>query len=394
MRSEVMTIIRKEFKRFFGDRRLWFSTIVLPGLLIYVLYSIMGNMMQDAFTPDEGYEPVIYVCNAPQSVQTILKSLDYTYTDLEMEEADHIKQKIEEQSVDALLVFPDRFDEDVMAYDAIAAGTPAPEIDFYYNSASTESEALYQTLTEVFNTYESTMTNKFDINRETDVKYDLATEADTTARLFSMMVPMLLVMMLMSGCMSVAPDAIAGEKERGTMATLLVTPVKRSSIALGKVVSLAVFALLSGLSSTLGVLLSLPKLMGSEQMGVSAMVYTMSDYVALAVTVLAAVLSIICIFALISTYAKSVKEAGSLSSPVMILGIVLAVTSSMGGSQPPLYRFCIPIYNSVLMFGRIFSMDYTGAQLGVTVAGNFVFVALSVFAMTRMFNSERIMFSR
>ena len=178
------------------------------------------------------------------------------------------------------------------------------------------------------------------------------------------------------------------------MATLLVTPVKRSSIALGKVISLAVFALLSGLSSTLGVLLSLPKLMGGEDMGVSAMVYTTSDYVALAVTVLAAVLSIICIFALISTFAKSVKEAGSLSSPVMILGIVLAVTSSMGGTQPPLYRFFIPVYNSVLMFTRIFSLDYTGTQLGATMAGNLIFVAVCVFAMTRMFNSEKVMFSR
>ncbi|MGN0311853.1 MAG: ABC transporter permease [Lachnospiraceae bacterium] len=394
MRSEVMTIIKKEFKRFFGDRRLWFSTIILPGLLIYVLYSIMGDMMQDAFTPDEDYEPVIYVCNAPQSAETILNSLDYTYIDLELNEVENVKQKIEDQDVDALLVFPDDFDEEVMAYDAIAAGSPAPEIAYYYNSASTESEALYQTLTEVFNAYESTMTNKFDINRETDVKYDLATEADATAQLFSMLVPMLLVMMLMSGCMSVAPDAIAGEKERGTMATLLVTPVKRSSIALGKVISLAVFALLSGLSSTLGVLLSLPKLMGGEDMGVSAMVYTTSDYVALAVTVLAAVLSIICIFALISTFAKSVKEAGSLSSPVMILGIVLAVTSSMGGTQPPLYRFFIPVYNSVLMFTRIFSMDYTGTQLGATMAGNLIFVAVCVFAMTRMFNSEKVMFSR
>ena len=350
MRSEVMTIIKKEFKRFFGDRRLWFSTIILPGLLIYVLYSIMGDMMQDAFTPDEDYEPVIYVCNAPQSAETILNSLDYTYIDLELNEVENVKQKIEDQDVDALLVFPDDFDEEVMAYDAIAAGSPAPEIAYYYNSASTESEALYQTLTEVFNAYESTMTNKFDINRETDVKYDLATEADATAQLFSMLVPMLLVMMLMSGCMSVAPDAIAGEKERGTMATLLVTPVKRSSIALGKVISLAVFALLSGLSSTLGVLLSLPKLMGGEDMGVSAM--------------------------------------------VMILGIVLAVTSSMGGTQPPLYRFFIPVYNSVLMFTRIFSMDYTGTQLGATMAGNLIFVAVCVFAMTRMFNSEKVMFSR
>ena len=71
----------------------------------------------------------------------------------------------------------------------------------------------------------------------------------------AMIMPMLMVSFLFSGSMGVAPEAIAGEKERGTMATLLVTPINRAHIAIGKILSLSVIALLSGLSSFLGVIL-------------------------------------------------------------------------------------------------------------------------------------------
>lgn len=91
------------------------------------------------------------------------------------------------------------------------------------------------------------------------------------------MLPMLLMIFLFSGCMSVAPEAIAGEKERGTIATILVTPTKHSELAVGKIFALSIIALLSGASSTLGTILSLPKLMGGVET-MSAAYYTAADY--------------------------------------------------------------------------------------------------------------------
>ena len=81
------------------------------------------------------------------------------------------------------------------------------------------------------------MANKFDVNHA-DSKadtFDMADDKDSTAQLFSSMLPFLLLIFLYSGCISVAPESIAGEKERGTIASLLITPVKRSHIALGKI---------------------------------------------------------------------------------------------------------------------------------------------------------------
>lgn len=393
MKSDLITIIKKEFKRFFGDKRLFFSTVLLPGLMIYVMYTVLGGVIQDTLVADEDHVSTVYVCNMPESAKVILDSMEVEYVETQENQVTEIKDSIKNQNIEMLMVFPDNFDETVASYDAITSGVSAPEIKIYYNSAEKESSALYNVMTEVYDSYEATMINKFDINVNPQEEYDLATQEDETAQVFSMMVPMLLIMMLMSGCMAVAPESIAGEKERGTMATLLVTPAKRSSIALGKVISLATIALLSGISSTLGVLLSLPKLMGGAG-DLSATVYTVKDYVILGVVVLSTVLAIISVFAIVSTFAKSVKEAGSLATPILLIGIVVAITSSFGGDDKALGFFTIPVYNSALVFNGIFSMNYNMSQIGVCVAFNLIFMAICVFIMTKMFNSEKVMFSR
>ena len=61
--------MRKEFARFFGDRRIVFTSILLPGLLIYLVYSFMGSAMGNMFGTDEGYVPVCYAVNMPENAE-------------------------------------------------------------------------------------------------------------------------------------------------------------------------------------------------------------------------------------------------------------------------------------------------------------------------------------
>ena len=100
------------------------------------------------------------------------------------------------------------------------------------------------------------------------------------------------------------------------------------------------------------------------------------------------------IFAIISTYAKSVKEAGTLSSPVMLLGMVLGITTALGTASGNVALYVIPIYNSCMLFSGIFAMNYEIMQVILTIAGNVLFTAICVFVMTKMFNSEKVMFAR
>ena len=393
MKNSIFTIMKKEIFRFFGDKRMALTTIFLPGILIYVIYTFMGDAITNSFMPDAEYKPSLSVINMPESVNALLEAANFDIEICDEADLDSIKQSITDSETDLCAVFPADFDSAVAQYDP-SSGTPAPNIEIYYNSSNTDGQTAYATLTALLDSYESTMTNKFDINN-TSEKYDLADEKDITGMIFSTMLPMLLLIFMFSGCMAVAPESIAGEKERGTIATLLITPVKRSHIALGKILALSVIAILSGASSTIGTVLSLPKLMGGATDGMSADAYNPGDYAWLALIIFSTVLLLVTAVSIISAFAKTIKEAQGYVSPLMILTMLVGVTGMFGGGiKHSVAYYLIPLYNSVQSMVGIFSFDIVPQYIGVTVAANLVFTGIGVFVLSKMFNSERVIFSK
>ena len=210
-----------------------------------------------------------------------------------------------------------------------------------------------------------------------------------------MMMPLLLMVFLYSGCAAVAPESIAGEKERGTIATMLVTPIRRSDIAVGKILALAVITVLSGASSALGTILSLPNLMGGAAGEMDANIYGVRDYLFLAAVILSTVLLLVTLVALLSAFAKTVKEAQTYAVPLMILVMVLGITGMFGGgASQNLAVYAIPLYNSVQCIVGIFSFSLLGQAVALTAAVNGAATLLGVFVLTRMFNSEGIIFGK
>lgn len=393
MKNSIFTIMKKEIFRFFGDKRMALTTIFLPGILIYVIYTFMGDAITNSFMPDAEYKPSLSVINMPESVNALLEAANFDIEICDEADLDSIKQSITDSETDLCAVFPADFDSAVAQYDP-SSGTPAPNIEIYYNSSNTDGQTAYATLTALLDSYESTMTNKFDINN-TSEKYDLADEKDITGMIFSTMLPMLLLIFMFSGCMAVAPESIAGEKERGTIATLLITPVKRSHIALGKILALSVIAILSGASSTIGTVLSLPKLMGGATDEMSADAYNPGDYAWLALVIFSTVLLLVTAVSIISAFAKTIKEAQGYVSPLMILTMLVGVTGMFGGGiKQSIVYYLIPLYNSVQSMVGIFSFDIVPQYIGVTVAANLVFTGIGVFVLSKMFNSERVIFSK
>lgn len=394
MKNNMLTIMKKELSRFFKDKRMVISTLLLPGLLIYVMYSFMGDGMMKSFSVDEDYKYSIYICNEPDSLKEVLKPLKAK--NIDEDKTKDIKNKITDKDSDLLLVFPEDFDESVENYDSTAAESEAPNVEVYYNSAKTESQSIYSEAIAYLDSYESMLANKFDVNNG-DTSYDLATKEDTVGQIFATLLPMLLIMLLFSGCMATAPESIAGEKERGTIATLLVTPINRSQLALGKILSLSILGLLSGISSFLGIMLSLPKMMGADTNGhdISVSVYGVKDYILLLVVILVTVLLIVSMISVVSAFAKSVKEAGTYISPLMIVSMVAALSVMFSDGVPTeFYNYLIPIYNSAQCMNGILSFAGNISGIIITIISNVVYSGILVFVLTKMFGNEKIMFSK
>lgn len=251
-------------------------------------------------------------------------------------------------------------------------------------------------MTAVLDEFESLLANRFDINRQAnDVSYDLASDEDSAASIFSSMLPMLLLMFLFSGVISIAPESIAGEKERGTIATLLVTPAKRGQIALGKILALSFIALLSGTSSAIGTIASMPKLAGGEADSLNGAVYSVADYLLLALVILSTVLVMVTAISLISAFSKSIKEAQTYCSPLVMVAALVGITAMFGsGASTNSVHYVIPLYNSVQSMVQVFSFEVSTTTMLLTVFSNILYFLIGAFGLTKMFQSEHIIFSK
>ncbi|HIR66951.1 MAG TPA: ABC transporter permease [Candidatus Coproplasma avicola] len=377
----IFAIIKKEFSRFFLDRRMVLTTLLLPGLLIYVVYTAIGSITSAiAEVPST---PTVYVQNMPESLSDAIGGMfEVRQQSVSDEEA---KEQIRQGDIDLLVIFPENFDE------LDATSGEVPSVSIYYYSAETASSSAYSMMVALLDGYEQQISNVFDINSGGDV-YDLADSSSVSMYILSMIVPMVLIMLMLSGCVSVVLESIAGEKERGTIATLLVTPMKRSSLAVGKILSLSVIAMLSGISSFVGLILSLPNMMGGTGVDFSLAAYGALDYIGLLLVVISTVLVFVALLSIISAYARSTKEANGLIAPVMIL-IMVCSLCSMFLTSPSIGFFFIPVLNSALCISSLMAGTFAVAPFVITMCVNLVFAALLSVILTFMFNSEKVMFN-
>jgi len=392
--KNIVTIMSKEFARFFTDKRMVLMTI-MPAILIYVVYSFMGSMLASTFAPDEDHKPRVYIVNAPDSITQKVQAAGIILLPIEAGGIENAKENITNGDADLIVIFPINFDELVDAYDVRTATGPAPNIEIYFISTEPNSHAAYFQITTMLDLYESSLANKFDINRDV-YDADLASPEDVAASMISTIMPMLLFLFLYSGCMGLALESITGEKERGTLATLLVSPLKRSELAVGKILSLVVLSFLSGSITAVATILSLPNLMGGGADGlVDVGIYSVTDYILLAFVILSTLLIMVAMISIVSAFAKTIKEAGQAAMPLMIVIMLIGLSGMFGGGTPtdPVY-YLIPLYGSVQSMSGIFSRDYLVMNILISCLSSIVYAGIGGFILTKMFNSEKIMFSR
>lgn len=401
--SNSLTIIKKEFARFFGDRQLIFTAIIMPGLLIYLIYSFMGTGIESMIQEGANDKVTVRVENMPQSIAPMFDGADsMNITVLPCPFTQQDIDQLEDKDLNTVLMrFPTDFDTQLATYNP-QSGELAPNIEIYYNSTNNATQRVFLMLESMLTVYEESICNRFDINRvdgtdeEEPVSFDQATEDNIGAMIWSKILPMLILMMLFSGVMAIAPSAIAGEKERGTIATLLVTPMRRNELALGKIVSLSGIALLSGISSFIGIALSLPKMIqGDVDTSALGFHYATGDYFVLLLTILATVLIMASAVSLLSALAKDVKNAGTMVLPLMLVVMLCGLLPMFQTrASENLVIYLIPFYNSIEVMTAVFAHEMQWMPVIITLAANVVYTGIAVWGLTRMFNSEKIMFSK
>lgn len=386
--NNIFAILKKELRRFFTDKRMLLS-LFLPGILIFIIYTAMGSVFSNFFNPSDDYNYIVYIDNPVEEFNVINTSSPYkieikNFNNLTNEEKENYKNDIKNEKIDLLICFESNF------YNKLNNGEK-PNVEIYYLSTSTASSTIYNYYFQTLNNNSMTINYNYFVNQNSDINYDLSTDEDKSKVIITMVLPFILVIMLFTGCMNVTTESIAGEKERGTIATLLVTPVKRSEIALGKILALSVTSIVSSITSFLGLALSLPKLLqGTGDITLS--MYGINTYIYVLLIIIVITILFTTLLSIVSCFSKSIKEANQYATPLMFL--IMAISGSTYFiSNNNWYLYLIPIFNSINCLSEIFSLNFNLVNFLITIISNIVYISLGVFVVTKMFDNEKVMFN-
>jgi sodium transport system permease protein len=376
--------------------------------MIVAVYSLMGKIMGNAANDVKEHVPSVYIQNAPEDIEAAMKTADFQ-ADLffltAKDNIDDIKNEIHDGKVDLLVVFDEGFRDTVSAYKQ--TGDPIPEVKTFYNSAEDYSALARDNFVNnvLVNTYKQNILaerlgnadqlNPFVIDKDPDAS-DIVDEKKAEGKLLSMMLPFLINIMLFAGAMGLGVDAITGEKERGTLSSMLLAPINRGKIVLGKLTSLAILSSISAAISLVAIVVALPNLMGGASGGeVNNMKLNFSpvEIMQLLILMLVLVYLYVSLVSLVAVMAKTSKEANTYVMPIYILVMIGGIMTYADTGEGNLRLFCIPFYNTAVSIQNILMGEYTMAQFGVTVGITGLLAIIVTSLITKAFNNEKVMFN-
>lgn len=391
--NDVFKIFKKEMDKIFRFPRMIFTSLLLPGLIIFVIYALIGQSLEAEMNETEEYIGSVQVINAPDSMNFAFNNENAFHVDLEESLADELTlliDQVKDGTIDALVVYPENFDADV-------ANELDPEILIYFDSSNTKSSITYSYINIIINVQQNNFLEALSIDPNLFVidSQSLAEESEVGAMILSMLLPMLIISFIFAGALSIGSDAIAGEKERGTLATLLMAPLSRTKVILGKIISTAVLTIFSALSSFVGIIASLPfsKAMFAIESG--SLSYSVWDY--LGILLILVVLSALAsgILLITSTIAKTVKEATALAMPFYLGSIMIPVFGMFNETiSSTFWHYLIPIYNCTLGLKALLAMEITLLNFSLIIISSIVFISIVVWLLIRLFKSEKVLFSK
>jgi sodium transport system permease protein len=210
----------------------------------------------------------------------------------------------------------------------------------------------------------------------------------------------MLIFMCLNGAMHPAIDLTAGEKERGTMETILSSPVSRTHLVLGKFLLVLTASLITAVLMMFSVQVSTAALQKShvlDQMteeGETAPELRLRPAAIASVIIMAVPLSVLFSAALITIalFAKSHKEAQSYIAPLMFLVVIPAVAAMLPGVDLTPKLAIVPLLNVSLLCKELVTGEYHWNYIALIFASTCVYAAGALFLAVKMFQRESVLF--
>ncbi len=392
-----LIILIKELTDMIRDRRTIFMMVVMPLVVIPLLATTAIKLTQSQIEKAKDKElrvAVIGETAAPELFERLSKEENFFL--VTMTNADSARVMTAEQTLDGVVIIPQDFSEFV-------EGDKQATIRLIFKS-SESLNAARRRIEAIIDQYDREIVNErigrlqldetlFDaiaIERE-----DVASTEEKFAENAGGFLPYIFIIFGFMGSIYPALDLGAGEKERGTLETILSSPASRFDIVMGKFLVVVLFSIATAFLAMLGVLIMVYQFLPTIETNITQTVMDMLGPRRIFI-IMSMVLPVSAFFAAvalaISIFARSFKEAQSMMAPLNIIIILPAMIGMLPGFELSAVTAAIPILNLSLATKAILGGSADPILIAEVYLSLFLLAGVSIYGCVKWFNREETLF--
>lgn len=433
----VNLIFHREIRDQLRDRRTLFTIAVLP-LLMYPLLGMAFLQMANFSKETPSRVAILGVANLPEENPLFEKDPDkgrlvprqdlkllelecqgsnrHWQLALDLERAKQaesnqdspteklaalsLRKLMMSEKIDCLVVVPPGFAEEL-------DGNLAPDIQIYVRASDDKSRMAAGRIESVFSSFRDSIAREnlksknitaAEIQPIKLSTIDVSTDVSKRAAVWSRVLPFVVFIWALTGAFYPAIDLCAGEKERGTLETLLSSPASRNEIVWGKLFTVIAFSMgtsllnLMSMSFTgLFVINSMAR-MSEGAMAIGPPPFFAFGWLIVALIPLAALFSATSLA--IASFARSSKEGQYYLMPILLISLPLMMLPMMPGAELDLGTSLIPISGLMLVLRALIENRFTEAMqfAGPVLAVTFFCCLVVIRWAVNQFNNEKVLF--
>jgi len=387
-------IFTKELIGTVRDKRTIIAMVIIPLIFYPLLFIGIGYFGMTGNIKSEEVASKVVISDAEFAYQLVKYFQDNNKIEV-ISTKDDFHSNLQRGEVQAILIIPPDFEYKIKSGET-------SRLTLKYDATEAKSRIAQKRINQIIEEYK----NEIILQRlyQLDLKEEfihplilksknVATAEKITGSFLGALLPYLIVILIFAGAMHTAVDITAGEKERGTIATLLVSQISRLEIVLGKCFAVMVISLISMILGLTG--LTLAFLSGATIMGgIEGVKFGISFYtICLLFLVLLPLVGLAsAVLIMVGTFARNIKEASSYITPIYMLTIFLGIISISQGIELGGKMFLIPVLNSSFTFREILIGKIYWSHIIITFSANMIITAIALVGATRLFTKEEVLF--
>ncbi len=397
--KKIIIIYKKELLDLLRDRRTIITSLVLPVVLYPLLMIGLSSMMTRQESKLEKQTAMVYVKDSVMNESSLL--IEQELESLEnfqimdkftIFHKESFLEMIEDNSIQALIEIQDS---------TSLSGFKVLNIFIYYNKSNEKSTLAYSNISSFLKDIELELIgkrlHKININEEILNAVEIREEnIAPPEKMFGFalgkFLPYLLIILTLSSASVIASDLVAGEKERGTLETILVSAAHRNELVIGKYLTIITISITTVLLNLFSMFVSFRHILSQSAANLDGFQLPLGNFALILILMFPFITLFSAILLSISTYSRNIKEAQSYQMPLLFGSIMLSMVCFLPGFELNLGFALIPIVNFSLLIRDIMMSDYNVVNLFIVIGSTIILDIIMVTISIKLFHTESVLF--